>query len=180
MVPPDWDREPIRLEKVSGYLPPLDGVIKKDLRSIRVFHGLNLAQLTRVAQYVKKVAVPARIPLFRQGESGGALYFILSGAVDIMRLDDDADHERHVVRLKAGQSFGETVLVDDAPRAASAVMAESGLLLMLTREDWEQLVFVDRDAGYHVLWTLVRMLATRLREVEPESLPIVSNPRYVP
>jgi len=154
---------------------------RRILRAIPVFQGLSQSQLDKVASAMRKVAAPRGTRLLKQGEPGGAFYVILSGSAEVRHSESDNREEKLVTILKPGQAFGEiALLVGDEPRAASVVVSESGILLVMTRQDWEQLLFVDKDIGHHVLWSLARMLATRLRQIEPEALPVISTvpPRW--
>nr|CAB3265439.1 rap guanine nucleotide exchange factor 4-like [Phallusia mammillata] len=59
------------------------------------------------------------ITLFNQGDEGTSWYIILRGSVDV------AIHRKGVVcRLHDGDDFGNLAIINDAPRAASIVLAE--------------------------------------------------------
>jgi CRP-like cAMP-binding protein len=55
-------------------------------------------------------------------------------------------------------------MVDDAPRSADALAHSACALAVIARDDLDQLMFVDKDLAYDLLWTFVRTLSTRLRE----------------
>ena len=55
-------------------------------------------------------------------------------------------------------------LVDDTPRSADAVAHVSCKLGVFRRDDFDQLMFMDKEIAYSVLWTFVRTLSSRLRE----------------
>jgi len=66
--------------------------------------------------------------------------------------------------LRAGNYFGEMSLIDESPRSADAKAHESCELLVLKKDDLEDLLFVDRDLAYDLLWNFVRTLTSRLRD----------------
>jgi CRP-like cAMP-binding protein len=66
--------------------------------------------------------------------------------------------------LEAGSHFGEMAMVDDSPRSADAIAHTACALAVVRREQLDQLMFVDKELAYDVLWTFVRTLAVRLRE----------------
>jgi CRP/FNR family cyclic AMP-dependent transcriptional regulator len=66
-------------------------------------------------------------------------------------------------RSGAGAYFGEMSLIDDATRSATAVCHERCRLFVVNRKDLEDLLFVDRDLAYELLWNWVRTLSRRLR-----------------
>ena len=52
---------------------------------------------------------------------------------------------------------------DDAPRSASVIAHEALKLFEVDRQDLDDLLFVDRDLAYELLWNFVRTLSRRLR-----------------
>ena len=65
-----------------------------------------------------------------KGETGHALYFISSGAVQV-------DIPNHPIQLGSGQFFGEIALVSDQPRNVDVVAQCFCQLLALYRDDFE-------------------------------------------
>jgi CRP-like cAMP-binding protein len=55
-------------------------------------------------------------------------------------------------------------LLDESPRSAGALAHERCRLLVITKDAFDDLLFLHKDLAYEVLWSCVRMLATRLRE----------------
>ena len=72
--------------------------------------------------------------------------------------------EEALTILRPGQAFGEMALIDDCPRSADALGHERCRLFVLSKQDLEDLLFVDRDLAYDLLWKMVRVLSGRLRE----------------
>ena len=72
--------------------------------------------------------------------------------------------EEALAILRSGAYFGEMSLIDDAPRSAHALVHERCRLFVIAKSDLEDLLFVDRDLAYELLWNFVRTLTTRLRE----------------
>jgi CRP/FNR family transcriptional regulator, cyclic AMP receptor protein len=122
------------------------------LGRIQLFTGL-------APHYLKRIADIA----FAEGDRGDKFYLILEGAVRISRNVSGMGEEALAI-LKAGDSFGEMSLIDDAPRSADAKVHEACKLFCIRKEDLEDLLFVDRDLAYELLWNLVRLLSARLRE----------------
>jgi CRP-like cAMP-binding protein len=72
--------------------------------------------------------------LLRQNEPSPGLYILLEGQLDILRADESI--EIMLARLVPGDICGEIGLVSDNPAVASAVMTTSGILLFLSRDEF--------------------------------------------
>lgn len=72
----------------------------------------------------------------RQGELGDCCYFIKEGTVGVYRAGDDKSRSEQLAELGVGRCFGEDALVNDAPRNATVVMEENGVLMKLEKQDF--------------------------------------------
>ncbi len=71
-------------------------------------------------------------PVFRQGDDPAAMYFIISGEIDIIVHDDEG--EKKVATLGPGEVFGEAGIITGAPRSADAVPRGKVRMYKLSRE----------------------------------------------
>ncbi len=132
------------------------------LSGIDLFSGLPLSHLRRVVDIGVEQQVKKGKNVFAEGDKGDDFYVILEGAVRISRIVPGMGEEALAV-LREGAYFGEMSLLDDAPRSATVIAHESLLLFVINRQDLEDLLFVDRDLAYEMLWNFVRTLSRRLR-----------------
>lgn len=133
------------------------------LSKISLFSALQPSYLRRIANLGIEEDYPSNAIIFKEGAQGDKMYLILSGAVRISREVPGMGEEALAV-LRAGTHFGEMALIDDFPRSADARAHEACRLFVVRKEDMEDLLFVDRDLAYDLLWSFVRTLSTRLRE----------------
>jgi len=133
------------------------------LSKISLFAALQPSYLRRIAALGIEEDYEAGAMIFKEGTKGDKMYLILSGAVRISRTVPGMGEEALAV-LRAGTHFGEMALIDDFPRSADARAHEACRLFVIRKEDMEDLLFVDRDLAYDLLWSFVRTLSSRLRE----------------
>jgi CRP-like cAMP-binding protein len=133
------------------------------LGRIQLFTGLGRQYLKCIADIGVEETYKTGQVVFAEGDRGDKFYLILEGSVRISRNVSGMGEEALTI-LKAGDSFGEMSLLDDVPRSADAHVHEDCLLFVIRKEDLEDLLFVDRDLAYELLWNLVRLLSARLRE----------------
>lgn len=97
------------------------------MRSLPLFAGLPDAQIIELSRLVRpELALPGE-RIVQRGEIGTAMYFIASGAVEVV-----VEPER--VRLGTGEFFGELALITRKPRTSDVVALGYCQLLVLRRE----------------------------------------------
>ena len=133
------------------------------LAQVPLFVGLTPAALSLVAGVTSKETHKKGTKVFEHGDIGDKLYIILEGRVRISREVPGMGEEALAI-LDPGAIFGEMALLDDTPRSADARVHERCELLAINRETFEDLLFLQKDLAYEVLWSMVRILSSRLRE----------------
>jgi CRP/FNR family cyclic AMP-dependent transcriptional regulator len=133
------------------------------LGRIKFFEGLPPAYLRRIADLVVEETHNGGTTIFAEGDKGDKFYMIADGAVRISKMVPGMGEEALAV-LRGGAYFGEMSLIDEVPRSAHALVHEKCKLFVLRKEDLEDLLFVDRDLAYELLWNFVRTLSARLRD----------------
>ena len=86
------------------------------------------------------VEVKAGQAIIRQGEPGKYYYIIKTGKVSVSRKADKTGKVSLLAQLGDGDGFGEEALLSGAPRNASVVMLTDGVLMQLTRKDFDELM----------------------------------------
>ncbi|MDX9721973.1 MAG: cyclic nucleotide-binding domain-containing protein [Myxococcota bacterium] len=134
------------------------------LREIYLFKNLSERALGEVAALAFTEEFRRGERIFSENDPGNRFYLILSGEVRISKTILGIGEEALAI-LKPGNYFGEMALIDDAPRSADATADKPCVLSVITREDFEQLLLHNKDLAYELLWTFVRTLTKRLREM---------------
>jgi monovalent cation:H+ antiporter, CPA1 family len=105
---------------------------------LELFAGLTDQQLERVQKLLRpRFAVPREV-IVRTGERGDAVYFIASGAVDVV-------FPNRRIRLSNGDLFGEMALLSGMNRQADVVAATYCRLLVLRKVDFDRFMQDNRD-----------------------------------
>lgn len=152
--------------------------LQKLLRKVTLFEGLLPVHLRRIAALAQEVKFSRNDAVFEHGDDGDGLYLILEGAVRISRTVSGVGEEALAI-LQPGMYFGEMSIVDDdSPRSADAIAHEETRLLKLPKDDLRDLMFVDRELAYELLWRFVRTLSTRLRESNDRLLMLTVSSKF--
>jgi CRP-like cAMP-binding protein len=147
------------------------------LGGVNIFSGLPAAHLKRIAEIGNEESHAHGATIFAEGEPGTKFYLILEGAVRISRIVPGMGEEALAV-LRSGKYFGEMSLIDDSPRSAHALVHEKCKLFVITKRDLEDLLFVDRDLAYELLWNFVRTLTGRLRETNDKMTFLATSNKF--
>jgi CPA1 family monovalent cation:H+ antiporter len=109
------------------------------VKGLDILAGLDERQLDRVSRLLRpRFALPGE-RIVRKGSRGAAVFFIASGAVEVILL------ERRV-RLGDGEFFGEMALLAGRPRQADVVALTYCHLLVLRRADLERFMRANPQA----------------------------------
>lgn len=133
------------------------------LKRVPLFSNLTSDHLQQVVSIGRERTLAANEYVFREEEVGDELYVILSGKVRISKNVPGVGEEALAI-LEQGNYFGEMALIDDTPRSADAITHTPCTLWVIQKQDLEELMFVNKDIAYEILWTFVRVLSVRLRE----------------
>jgi CRP-like cAMP-binding protein len=135
----------------------------EQLKGVELFSGLKIQALELVARIAGEEEHKRNEKIFRHGDPGEKLYLILEGKVRISREIPGMGEEALAV-LGKGQIFGEMALLDEGPRSADAIAHETCRVLTVPRDGFDDLLYLNKELAYEVLWSIVRMLLKRLRE----------------
>ena len=152
-------------EHSQGGVSDVAGLLSK----VPLFRALNAASVSRIAEVAREVSYGRGDVIFREGEIGDELYVVVEGEVRISRNAAGMGEEAIAV-LGVGESFGEMSIMDDFPRSADAIANAPCKLLAVSREAFEDLLFLYKDIAYEVLWNVVKILSSRLRETNEKMM----------
>jgi len=128
------------------------------LGQVPLFAGCSPEIVERLADASGELTFGAGQVVVQQGQVGNGLYIVVSGEVRIVAGDDE------LARLGSGETIGELSVIDQRPRAASAVAASDTVCLALA--SWDLISMLERDSN--LAMNLRRELAGRLRRTDAQ------------
>jgi len=147
----------------------------EQLARVELFSGLKPQGLELIAKVATEETHAAGTKIFQHGDAGDKLYLILEGKVRISREVPGMGEEALAV-LGPGQVFGEMALLDESARSADARVHERCRVLAIPKDGFDDLLFLHKDLAYEVLWSIVRMLVSRLPVSERQVLKTRRSP----
>lgn len=116
---------------------------------VPLFAHLEASRIAAIARLLKVDVLPPRYTIILRGEPGDAMFFIVSGEVEVQI-------EPQPTRLGQGQYFGEIALLQEGPRTATVVSLTECELLVLSAADFRRLL-----QEYPALGEAIRDVAQR-------------------
>ena len=151
---------------------------------IEILHKLPLfIELHSTA--IKELTILAEEHLFHQGETifkenacGNSIMVIISGEVRITQRARVSGEETLIV-LKRGDFFGEMALLEELPRSATAIAHSDTFMLEIGRDKFLRFIEKDPASGVKILFTLAKILSSRLREADVKIKAFVNLSQWI-
>ena len=135
-----------------------------DARSLRVWWSDALgsaANADRLAEYCRRLEVPAGQIIAREGDPAASMHFILEGRVGIV-VDMGDGRTMRVRSLGPHTTIGEMGLITGRPRSATIAAEADSVLYELTAEDYERIKREEPELSQAVLGYIVSVMSERL------------------
>lgn len=106
----------------------------------KIFQKIPPVNIQTMFSKLQPLTVRKNEVIFRQNTEGDYYYLIKSGGCAVLRIDNPEEGWRMIAELGPGQGFGEEALLSEKPRNATIQMTSDGVLLRLSRDDFNQLL----------------------------------------
>ena len=124
--------------------------------------ALGTREAEALAPHLKAYEADSGCPLFREGEPGQHMCFLVSGRLRIVK-ESGHDGPVEVAGSSRLRVVGEMALIDGEPRSASCVATEPSVLLLLTREGFAKLGEERPALALKLMAGIAKLLSRRLR-----------------
>jgi CRP/FNR family transcriptional regulator, cyclic AMP receptor protein len=131
---------------------------------LAAFHFLQGEDITELAPFFLCRQVHAGEVLWHEGDPCNFMAFIVEGRIDIKKETEFKGKQIIVGVYGKGSIVGELCLLDGSSRAVSAVALTDTDLLILSRENLEQLLELHPRMGVKLLKGMLLAVSIRLRK----------------
>ena len=111
---------------------------------------------------MKAFSAPTGIMLLKEGAENASLCIMVSGEVNIFKATTYNEHIK-IAEIESGASLGEMGSIDVQPLSASAVTSQHSVMLIITPDDFNNLMEKNSNLGVKILLNLSRIISLRLR-----------------
>jgi CRP-like cAMP-binding protein len=127
---------------------------------------LSAEGLEILTGYMEPRRVAAGIELWREGDSGSYLAFILSGKLELLKSTEFPGRPIVLGLFSGGSLLGEDSFLDNQARQGTVKTLEPTELLILQRENFEILTGEQPALANLILKWLMNLLSARLRNTQ--------------
>ena len=132
------------------------------LATVPLLEGREEADLVELARVMRRRTVREGEMLWRQGDEGREMVFIVEGAVSAA-LGVPGDREVEIGRAGPGEMVGEIALLDGGEHTMSVQATETATVLALGRPDLAALLTSRNPSAFRLKRRLASLLTARLR-----------------
>jgi signal transduction histidine kinase len=132
------------------------------LRGVTLFSELSDQDLARICRDVTEIDLEAGEVLFEEGAHGDRAYVIQNGELEIYKRS--GTREILLANRGPGEIIGEIALFEDTRRTASVRAAEPTHLIVISREQLDELVKTSRHAAETLFYTVL----TRMKNIQAQ------------
>ncbi|MEE9464112.1 MAG: cyclic nucleotide-binding domain-containing protein [Candidatus Neomarinimicrobiota bacterium] len=151
----------------------MSAVTAGDIAKISLLTGLSEDERMVVANSLKLRNFSENKVIFKEGDKGGVIYFLISGEVMIsqsltLSMNKSASYdtrEKSIIQLSSedGPVFGEVSIFGKEDKRSATVTALTECRMgLLEEKDFFNLLVADHEIGYKIMLNLTRIVCERL------------------
>ena len=107
------------------------------LAKVPLFAAIDPTQYGVIAAHLRSRTVPRGTDIIRQGQMSDSMFLIARGIANVTRSEEG--ETKNIATLYAGDFFGESALLHDTPRNATATAATPCSMYELKRSEFEKI-----------------------------------------
>lgn len=139
------------------------------LRNLPIFSRVPEDALGKIARIAHHRRVVRGVTLVHAGEHTDSLYVLINGSIKVMNTNEEG-REVILAILGPGEFFGEMGMIDGSPRSATIVSTESCEFLVITKDDFRQVLSENFEITLQIMKSLVHRLREADRKIESLAL----------
>jgi len=128
---------------------------------------LTTSELWTITKYMNIFKVKKKEVIFREGEPGNFMCFIVEGKILVLK-NSDKGKRVPIAELGPKRSLGEMAMIDQSPRSASAIAASDSILLTLSKKGFDKLTEDHPKIGVVLLKRIAVILCAYIRKTSSE------------
>ena len=138
-------------------------ILHEHKEDLKIFYAFTELELDEIAPSLEIVRYPGGSVIFKEGDAGDFLGFIVSGKIEVRKQTEFKARQVVLAVMTKGSFVGELNFLDEQPRSATVIATVDSELLILKREAFDSYAERHPHAAIKILKGLGRVLSIRLR-----------------
>ncbi len=130
------------------------------LKKAKIFYGLSSQDIELLASAMFYAEFDENRVLVYEGDPGNELFIIVKGEISVSVSTKEKEIE--LIRLKAGDFFGEMALLEQENRSATCKAIEQTFCLVLKSQDFSSFIIEQPEIAASVLNNMLKITGSRL------------------
>ena len=143
------------------------------LKRVRIFTGLDPAQLSLLLPILKLCQYKKGDYILRDDSHGDTFFLLVDGKVRVTKelvkgIGESSSSEKVLATLDAEllPVFGENGILGHAPRTANVIAFTDCSLYSLSKADFDTIALTDSKVAYHITMNIAQVLSDRLKSTD--------------
>jgi CRP-like cAMP-binding protein len=132
------------------------------LITLPFFNDLSPLELSLTAEYMNFFELENGKVLFREGDSGDYICFVVDGALEVLK-QSATGQSAVIATLSRGSTIGEMSIIDNISRSATVKAIRPTILLVLSRNGFNTILDKHPKVGIKILKGIARLLSLNMR-----------------
>ena len=126
-------------------------------------NDFSFQQVKKLAGFMDAYQTPPETVLFYEGDKDPYLVLIIQGLVHVVKFDSHRTPKR-ITSVGSGKTIGEMSIIDGEPRSASAISASDATLMVMTTENFNQLINEWPGVAIILVQKIAKLMSQYLRQ----------------
>lgn len=132
------------------------------LLKLPLFDEIDGEELQIISGYMSFFKLPKGKYLFKEGDKGNFICFIVKGAINIIKKSGSGD-DKIIATIHKGASIGEMTVIDSTVRSAAAQAKTDVTLVILSENSFNTICDKHPKIGIKMLKAMTRILSLNMR-----------------
>jgi CRP/FNR family transcriptional regulator, cyclic AMP receptor protein len=133
------------------------------IMDIPFFEKLNNRELATVAKYVNYFEISKGEILFKEGDPGDSVCFVVKGRLDVYKKASTPGKQVKIASVTKKRSIGEMAVIDEYTRSATVRACSDACIVSLTKSGFDALLQENPKIGAAILKKIATLVSMNLR-----------------
>lgn len=138
------------------------------IMDIPFFAMLDARQLAVVAKRMNYYEISKGTTLFKEGDPGDSVCFVVHGALDIFKETSVPGQQVHIATVTKNRSIGEMAVIDEYTRSATVTARKDSVIVALTKRGFDAILEENPQVGAAILKKIASLMSMNLRRTSSQ------------